>query len=370
VQLDSTHVPSLLRRAWLAVTLEDADAVRRQLHRLAAADTANPVVRTAIGALRAVLATDAEYDATLDSLTSAPFPDWLTLYRFLRLQSPRRAELLLHRLRRTASPGSPAEGAYLGEWARMLLAEGRLAEVDSGIVAGAYNAGELYKHLNRFLVAASLAGVGDERATRRALAWLEAYVPPDSASAYFETRPVWWTGWLIGAYHASLGDTAVARRWQRVIGTFPAGGTPQDYRAGLRADIEARLAVRRGAMDRAVEEAQRAVQQWSIHTGNDWEALAAPAMRFHLAMALRATGHPDSAAALLRSLVPPTTWMGFLTARASYELGRLSEESGDLDAAARHYATALNLWERGDAAVAEWRDLAREGLRRVMAVRG
>jgi hypothetical protein len=88
-------------------------------------------------------------------------------------------------------------------------------------------------------------------------------------------------------------------------------------------------------------------------------------MRFHYAMLLLATRRRDSAAALLRSLVPPTTWMGSLTARASLELGQLAEDRGDRVEAARYYGIAYRLWQRADPTLASWRDGAREGLRRV-----
>jgi len=89
-------------------------------------------------------------------------------------------------------------------------------------------------------------------------------------------------------------------------------------------------------------------------------------MRLHLALLLRMAGRPDSAAALLRSLVPPTTWMGFITARASLELGEIAADRGDLAAAIHYYRGALALWERGGPEVAEWRRRAQAALRRVV----
>ena len=82
-------------------------------------------------------------------------------------------------------------------------------------------------------------------------------------------------------------------------------------------------------------------------------------MRFHLAALLRASNRPDSAAGLFRSLVPPTTWMGFYTARASLELAEIEEARGDRADALRHILTAMRLWEHGDSAVSSLRDRAR-----------
>ena len=88
-------------------------------------------------------------------------------------------------------------------------------------------------------------------------------------------------------------------------------------------------------------------------------------MRFHLAMQLRAADKPDSAAALFRSLVPPTTWMGFYTARAALELGEIEESRGERADAQRHVLTAMRLWERGDTSVAALRDRARRATARL-----
>ncbi len=369
VQLDSTHIPALVQRAWLSVVFEDLDDIRRQILRLRRVDTTQSLVRGTLFALRAVLASDSAFPALADTIASATAGEWLTAHRYLRFQQPSRDELLLDKLRGQASPGR-AQRAALGELARLKVAEGRLAEVDAEVTAGTYDADELFKHLNRFLVATTLAGVGPPTAAARAVDWLAAYVPPDSALHYFETRPVWWTLWLVAAYHAQFGDTTITRRWQRAIGTLPAGGTPADYRGGLQRDLDARIAARRGDLAAALLGAKDAVRLWSIHTGNDWEALASPAMRFHLGMLLEATGEPDSAAALLRSLVPPTTWMGFLTARASYELGRLAERRGDFADAARYYLGAVRLWDRGGPEVAPWLESAQQALRRVVARTG
>jgi hypothetical protein len=90
-------------------------------------------------------------------------------------------------------------------------------------------------------------------------------------------------------------------------------------------------------------------------------------IRFQTAMLLAATGRPDSAAALFRSLVPPTTWLGPVTARAAYELGRLEAAAGNATEAARQYQTAIRLWERGGDEVADWLALARNGLAQVVA---
>ena len=66
-----------------------------------------------------------------------------------------------------------------------------------------------------------------------------------------------------------------------------------------------------------------------------------PAIRFNLAALLRAQNSPRDAALLFRSLVPPTTWLGFYTPRAALELAELEEANGDRAGARRHYLIAL-----------------------------
>ncbi|MDH3224386.1 MAG: serine/threonine protein kinase, partial [Gemmatimonadota bacterium] len=244
IELDSAFVPGLLRRTWLALTVEGADEAVSHLQRLQRADATIPQVRANIMALKAVLADEAEFRTLADSVALLPQEEWMTAVRYLRAQSPARAEALMSLIREGSDPG--ARQAVRPEQARLFIAEGRLLEVDSALAMGDYEEGEFYKHLHRFQVAANLAGVGHPRVAENGVEWLSEYIPLDSTQYYWETRPVWWSGWLIAAHHAEFGDTIVTRAWYEAIGNFPGGGTPLDYRQGLRADLDARLAVRRG----------------------------------------------------------------------------------------------------------------------------
>jgi hypothetical protein len=47
--------------------------------------------------------------------------------------------------------------------------------------------------------------------------------------------------------------------------------------------------------------------------------------------------------------------MGFLTARASFELGELAFADGRMEEARAHYSTALRYWDRDGAATASFR---------------
>lgn len=368
VQLDSTHVPGLLRRAWLAVSLENTEDIRLQLSRLEAVDTTSVLAQASLAGLRATLASDTAFSRMAAEISKRPARHWLGVLRYLRTVQPARAESLLARVRPGVEPGR-AVYVVRAEEARLLLTEGRVAEVDSAIRAGDYQVGELWKNLRRFQIGASLSGVGDEAVTRRSVEWLSDDIPADSALSYFETRPVWWSGWLVAAHHAMFGDTTVTHRWHAVIGELPPGGTSLDYRGALQSDLEARLAARRGDLAAALTLAKRAFRLWSIHTDNEWEASPSPQMRFNLALLYRAAGQPDSAEALLRSLVPPTSYMGFLTARSSFELGELAENRDDLESALSHYRRAFRYWSRGGPEVIEWRSRAETALGRVISER-
>ena len=369
VQLDSNYIPGLVARAWLAPFSADDDDVARQVARLERSDTTNLLVRSALLGLRSLSVPDAEFEKLAGEVSRSSVREWIAVLRYLRSIRPERAELLLARLREVAEPGFPTYAAE-SEQARLWIAQGHLDRVDSLIKEGGYQVYALYNQLERLMVAATLSGVGDSAIAAGAVRDLEAYVPIDSALAYYDTKPVWWTGWLIAAYHATLGDTMVAKEWRRVIGTLPPGGTSRDYRGSLQADIDARLAGRRGDLAEAMDRTAQAYDLWTIHTENTTEGLPEPMMRFQLGMLLRQAGMPDSAAQILKSLTAPTTYLGFLTARASYELGEIALDAGRREEAAQRFADALRYWRNGGPAVRDWAKQAEEGLRRSVGERG
>jgi tetratricopeptide (TPR) repeat protein len=93
--------------------------------------------------------------------------------------------------------------------------------------------------------------------------------------------------------------------------------------------------------------------------------MPSPMIRFHLGVLYRQAGRPDSAIAMFRSLVPPTTWMGFLTARAAFELGELEQERGDRAMAVFHYTRALQIWEQAGPGAEAWLTQTRDRLARI-----
>jgi tRNA A-37 threonylcarbamoyl transferase component Bud32/tetratricopeptide (TPR) repeat protein len=365
VQLDSTFVPSLSARAWVAASLGDSADVAIQIRRFARQDTTAALIRSTVNALRVVAADDSTFATQLPALAAQPTAGLIAAVRYLRASRPARAERLLQRVRAGGAPGQPPDFA-LGPLAQLWLAEGNVRRADSLLASGALNGSPYIRRLAQFnVVAADLAGVGAPDATARVLADLERDFPPDSVVAYLSTRAIWWGGWLIGAYHAAGENVQVTERWITALGRIPRDTTasPRAWIEALQADLTARLAARRGDLPAALEAAQRAYRLWDVHSDNQTEAAPEPQMRLHLAMLQVATGHPDSAERYLRSLVPPTTWMGYLTARAWFELGRIAAQRDDVTHAAEAFNRALELWKLGGDEVSDWRRRAEEELR-------
>jgi serine/threonine-protein kinase len=364
LRLDSTNVPNLANRVHLAVATNDVGEVERQLARVRAVDSSSAIARGTLHGIEAILATDEEFPAIADRLASASTPEWISVFRVLREYRMDRAELLAARAMRET--GAPLARVAMGGLVQLYAAEGRWRLIDSLRRAHVFDQVTNFDRLLlRETVGAAISGTADEELGRAAVAALAAGRSPDSARAQFERQPVWLEGWLIGAYHAMYGDTTLARRWQVALRALPRGGSPPEYNSALDADIEARLAARRGDRSRALEQARRAYGLWTVHTENQYEFLPEPAIRFHLALLLRAARESHEAAELFRSLVPPTTWMGFYTPRAALELAEIEESAGDRANARRHYLIALRSWEQGDTTIAAYRERARKGLTRV-----
>lgn len=364
LSLDSGYVPVLAARAWYAVATNDGSQYDR-LIRLLSADSSSILAKAYLGCLRSVSADDSTFTALVNAAGNNRVRGGGML-RCLRTARPDRTEDLVRIWRASTDPWLAERG--LAEEARLDIARGRTARVAARIEAGEFTE-DLALYLRLMIGAVSLAGMADSEAAAVAAAELARYVPVDSATAYFDTHPVWWVGWMVGAYNAQYGDTVLSRQWQEAIAEMRAGGSPATYREALQADIEARLAVRRGDTELALQHARRAFEMWSIHTENQFESMPEPNMRLHLAMLLKSAGQADSARALLRSLVPPSAWMGFLTARSAFELGVLEEESGSVGTAERYYTMAWNLWSRGNPEIEPWRGQVEQALDRARRAR-
>lgn len=363
LRADSGLVPARLQRARVAMLTGDSTTAALYFTQLASIDTST-VVRGSFAAWRALRAEPPARDSILRAAAGQPIPVVTTALRDLRAVRPALTERFLAELMHDSMPNFHQRVAS-GARAQLWLAEGRLAAVDSLVRSGELD--RVRQVVNRFFIASQLVGIGTPSATERSLAELAAFAPADSLEAFLNSRPaVWATGWAVGAYQASLGDTAEARIWQAALAKLPTGDSWWDWTGALSADIEARLAVRRDDMENALQAALRAFDLWTIHSSYVGEADPEPAIRFHLAQLLSARGDVEPAARLFRSFVQPHTWIGFYTARASLELGIIEEGRGNIDRAARHYLTATRLWEHGDPEVVGfWLNRAQSGLSRL-----
>ncbi len=367
LRVDPTSITARGTLARLAMLSDDSAEVRQAIQQLRSADTTSAYVLGTLGALQALTAPEAEVDSSLRSLAGQPIPVVTTVLRELRTHRPALAERYFHELMADSRPVMH-QRIGLGARTQLWMAEGRLEAVDSVLQTGQLD--NIRAFINLYYVTAALAGVGKERLTAQAADWLSAYVPADSLLHYWEQRPVWPIGWAMGAYHATFGDTVQARTWAAALGTLPGGGTALDYRTSLQADIEARIAARRGDLEAAAREGRRAYDNWGIHSGYFQDYHPEVAMRFHLAETLGAQGATEQAAALYRSFLPPHTWYAFYTARASFELGRIEEARGNRAEARHHYLRAVRLWERGEPeVVSPWLAQARDGLSRLRGER-
>jgi hypothetical protein len=327
-------------------------------------DTGVALTRGMLRGIEALLGTDAEFSAQLASLRTAEAAEWISALRLLRLYRPDRTEALARATFADAS--APSRAIALGGMTQLFVGGSRWRAIDSMRAANAFAIRPGFEWaVHRMTVAAGILGAATPDRAADAASQLAVGLPPDSALALFNRRSVWHDGWLIGAFHAAHGDTALAARWSDALGALPSGGSPKEYARALQADVRSRLALRRGDRDSALVYARRAFALWNVHSENTIEMMPEPALRFQFATLLRDAGRRDSASALLSSLVPPTTWMGFYSARAALELAELKERAGETREAERHYLLASALWAHTDPEFASFRQRAREGLRRL-----
>ncbi|MFN0180074.1 MAG: protein kinase domain-containing protein [Gemmatimonadales bacterium] len=360
--LDSTHVPALFRLGQLASAASDDRPAREAIERLRSLEMNSPLLRGARLGLEALVASDAEYGARLAEFTALPPLEWGSVFRRLRAYRPDRALALARRTREQGTPGFKLQFASNGE-AGLLAALSRWEDLDSLIRAGTYSgvpALDVVLHWKR--IAARIAGAADSGAIG-AVAATAARLPIDSARHWIQRAPVWKAGWLLGAYHATAGDTDIAARWRATLEGMPREGFPATWGPADAADIGSRLAERAGALDSARFLADEAFRLWGIHAEGATEDDPEPAFRFRVATGLLAAGRPDSAAALLRSLIPPASWVGVYTIRALLTLGEIAAARKDPVAAARHFDGALAALEMAGPALAGWRDRAIAGVR-------
>ncbi len=365
LRLDSTNIPALFRRAQVSVALLDQRDAEAQLGRLRRADTAgSPLLRGALHGLDALLTTDQDFATRLPGLVREPVLIWASVFRRLRAYRPDRGLALVRAVRSSAGPGPAQDAAVRGE-VFLLIAAGRIREADSLSASPAVAAvpGTREAAL-RSILGNALWGFEDSAVTARAVAELDRAYPVDSALAWQERRPMWIVAHLLGAWHASRGDTARARRWRDAAMTYPKSGSPREWGEAIAEAIESRLLARSGDTVAARSHLDRAYKLYTIHTENQGDDTPEPHFRYALAESLLGAGLADSAAAILGSFVPPTSWLGGHVSRVYLHLGAIAERKGDRRAAAQRYDQALQLLELGGPEVAGWRRRAEEGVRR------
>jgi tetratricopeptide (TPR) repeat protein len=364
LEADSLDPAANATLARLAMWSGDDRILTESLERLRAGDTTAAYTAGTLASARALRAPAGGRRSVMRAIATQPLPVVTTALRDLRTVRPELAELLVAELLADSLPPLH-QRVGLGARTQLWFAEGRVVANDSLVRSGRLDA--LRPIVNRYFVAASLAGVGDSAAAVRAVRELGAYAPRERLAQALSTRPdAGEAAWAVAAYHATFGDTAEARRWQERLAALPRGDAPWDWPASLAADVEARLAARGGDLAGAEAAARTAYDRWAVHSSDVLESDPEPAIRFHLAAILQAQRKPTEAIRLYRSLAPPHTWAGFYTARAAFELGVIAESRGNYREAALRYGAALALWERGEAEVADWRDRAAEGLRRAL----
>jgi serine/threonine protein kinase len=351
--LDSTWAPTLLRGVSSAVALHDTMRIRRIAAALAQSDTASPAIRGSLTGARAVLMDDATFERWVTRMTVGSPTEWLTILRLLRPNRPdRAAEFVAQSARSPAVPPPMRVGAA----AQLAAATGNFVEVERANDDARWAAfPDLHRRLRLMCITAALAGVGDSAVAARATAELEAEAR-DSATDLM---------WAVGAFHAALGDRTAAARWRARIGAYRGLPDTRSPPEALQADIDARLSARAGNLAAALQLARRAHELHGYHSNLALETTPEAATRFLLALLLVQADELARAEPLFRSFAPPTTWAGYYTARARYELGAMAERRGEPTEALGYYQGALDLWRQGGNTTARWRTAARAAVERL-----
>lgn len=343
--LDSASLPLLDLRAGFAFRDADFPTAEALVDRMTRIHPASPLTLGDRVTLDLLIAPDASVDSVVQANLDASLTVAIHVTRRVRMTSPDRAlawsEALMERTTGAAHRSLGHASVF-----QIRLAGGALDEVEE--LLDAPTPEYLRQTVLRRLLAADLVGLGDRALSEKAVVELAAFVPPDSVAGYSESRrEAWAAAWAVGAWHAGLGDTVLARRYREGFHATPSGGIPPEWPSALAADIDARLAVRRGDREAALEQSRSAYALWTIHDPIRGEWDPEPALRFHRAELLHESGESRAAAALYQSFVH-FTWVGFYTPLAALRMGRHLEEVGDVDGARSAYREAIRLWELGD----------------------
>lgn len=343
--LDSASLPLLDLRAVFALRDGDFQTAQALVRRMARIQPTSPLTVGARVSLDLLTAPDASVDSVIQANLDESLTVAIHVTRRVRATSPERAlawsEALMERATGAAHRSLGQSSVF-----QIRIAAGALDQVEA--LLGAPTSDYLRQTVLRRLLAADLVGLGSRDLSRQAVVELQAFVPPDSVAEYSETRrEAWAAAWAVGAWHAALGDTALATRYREGFEATPSGGIPLEWPSALGVDIQARLAERRGDREEALEHSRDAYALWTIHDPIRGEWDPEPAIRFHRAELLERSGDARAAAALYQSFVH-FTWVGFYTPLAALRMGRLLEDAGDVAGARFAYTQAVRLWRLGD----------------------
>ncbi len=362
-RIDSTYVPAFFRQAHLIPSTFDSTRVRQQLARLKLFSAPTPLIRASIVANTALLASDREFAASADTLAMLPFVEWVTTFRRLRSYRPDRALAMVQRTD-ALNPGTITPFGRLTSMIGLYFAAGRLKTIDSLWASGPLANPSVQTGVAERVMVSFLTGNNYSALTNRALQHLTQRAGIDKPTAPPVKSINWGIAWCLGAWNATAGDTNTARLWVPIIRGLEQGDNPYDWREALAQDIEGRIANRRGDHQAALRNFVAAYRNMGVHVDNTTDDSPEPAIRWQYAQSLIAAGMADSARSLLRSLIPPTSWVGVYVAPAQYALGMLAEKSGDAAQAAQYFEGALQLWSLGDTTVSDQRARAEDAIRR------
>ncbi|MFN8572990.1 MAG: serine/threonine-protein kinase [Gemmatimonadaceae bacterium] len=362
-RIDSTYIPAFFRQAHLLPATFDSARVQQQLARMKALGSTAPLVRAAVAANSALLMSDARFVRTADTLAALPFLEWVTTFRRLRSYRPDRALAMVQRTD-ALNPTTIAPFNRLTAMLGIYFGGGRLQAIDSLWAAGAMPNPAAQLTVARRVLAAKSVGSADSVLTARSLQFLSQLAGIDAPTRPPVKTVEWDVAWPLAEWNATEGDTNTARMWTGIIRRLSPDDNPHDWRGALTKDIEGQIADRRGDHSTALRAYADAYRLMSTHVDNSSDESPEPAIRWHYAQSLITAGKADSGRAILRSLIPPTSWVGVYVAPAQYALGVLSEQSGELTQAAQSYDAALQLWSLGDASVREQRAKAEDAVRR------
>jgi tetratricopeptide (TPR) repeat protein len=319
LELDSLNVPLLYALGLHHLLAGDTAAAAAAGTHLDRVNPEGPIPEGFRAGLSVLTAPEPALDSVIRAVSRQPAGPVIGALRITRLVDLDRSLRLAEFLRDSAGQVMHRQLGF-GAALQISAALGQASRIDSMVHAPTVDP-VLRSYVHRYLVAMALAGAGDREMARHAAEQLVPFAPLDSLAWAVETQiDAFAAAWAIGAFHASIGDTARARAYRdALLALGPMESTVPLWAESVAADLEARLAVRRGDEEAALAAAMRAYELWIIHDPSEGGWFPEPGIRFHLARRLDAAGRREDAAWLYRSFLTPH-WTSFYTVRAQEAL--------------------------------------------------